>query len=665
MIIETAPNCFSPDLPKASESSESPISKMLQNAVTSLDRYIERHRAGLDSKPFKERQLTVFENIRNFLNNGETEGYIELPCAVGKTVLYTKFIDATRLKTLIVTDRILGINQTEEKLETFAEDLDVGKIYHAVKEFGREVTITTYDSLRINIKNGTLNPADFQLLVLDEFDRAGPKTTETIQKFTNSIKLGFSATLPYYTFLKEIHTMSIKEAVEEGLNCGFSVILAKTRVDLTNVPIDSRGEFDEIQLGKTINLVGINQPWVELYQEMFEGKFVLAYCAGIEHAKTLSELFAKNGIPAGFISGKNSPNEQREILSQFKNGEIKVLCSADILIRAYDEPKASIAFNIRPTFSPRVAKQRSGRVLRNDPDDSAKHAHIVDAIYETGNTKKLPISFAQIAGSAHITADKEKNDSWETAGRKIIPFKEEKEIIDNKEIDIFGLKIIIDAEEVLRVVREREDRKYEVAPARWMNASNLAKIYSKGRGTIVRIANEYRKAHPEWFNIYTVPQNGELIEFYSPELIEILNMNLKRLQPVHERWVNKLTIARMTRRPYYLIRRRMIRYRADYPQWVQVGVDNRGKPSEVYAPELVEKVVQEVTGIQPAPRGWQVITNLADQIGVERRIIKGIVRDATKKHPELIREGLDKRRNVRRFMSPRLVNQIKERLRVA
>lgn len=568
------------------------LSAIIPGIVARLDLYINSHKAGLDTRPFRERQLTVFEAMRNFIGGGGTEGYVKLPSGVGKTVLFAKFIDATKLTALIVTDRILSINQTGEKLETFAEGLDVGKIYSEVKNFGRKVTVTTYDSLCINIGNGSLKPEDFPLLILDEFDRAqSPKRTKTIRQFTSSIKLGFSATVPNHTFLKEIHKMSIKEAVQEDLISPFSVFIAQSSVDLTNVVVDSTGEYNESELEKAINIARINQSAVKLYKKMFAGQSALVYCAGIKHASRISNLFTENRISAGFISGKMSQKEQQEILSQFKKGEIKVLCSADILTRAYDEPRASVCLNLRPTFSPVLAEQRGGRVLRKDPNDSQKHAFLVDFLYETGNPKRFPVSFAQVAESANITITKDdggEESSWETA-RKRTPFRK-KEETDNKVIDISGLKIIIDAAEVLRVVRGRETKK----------------------------------------------------------------------EPAIQGWVNKLAIARMTNKSYPLIRRRMVLYERIYPHWVAVVVDQRGKERKVYAPELVEKIMQEAIGIQPAPDGWSTISNLGIKIRVGDRTIKRIIQE--KGMQRSIGKFLDRRGTPRRFLSPKLVKQIKRRL---
>jgi superfamily II DNA or RNA helicase len=121
-----------------------------------------------------------------------------LPTGFGKTVLFVELIEALNLRTLIAVPTTQLIDQTEESFQDFAEDLEVGKIYEKAKEFGRQVTIITYQSLIPKVKSGEINPGDFDCLILDEAHKAlGPETMKTIQKFDKAVKLGFTATPDY------------------------------------------------------------------------------------------------------------------------------------------------------------------------------------------------------------------------------------------------------------------------------------------------------------------------------------------------------------------------------------------------------------------------------------------------------------------------------------
>src|SRR3989344_2856821 len=233
------------------------LARNVTKAITSLDHYIDVHKSSVETdQTLRPKQLTVFEDLRTTLASGQSEGYIKLPTGTGKTVLFVEFAEAINLRTLAVVPTKLLVEQTEDKFDEFAEGLETGKIYTYAKEYGRPVTITTYNSLLTGIDNGTINPEDFDLLILDEAHRSlSDKRKDAVRKFTHAIKIGLSAT-PTYSVIKnlknllnnEIHSMTIKEAVEAGLLSPFSVYLAKTDIDISHVSVAANGEYNEGQL---------------------------------------------------------------------------------------------------------------------------------------------------------------------------------------------------------------------------------------------------------------------------------------------------------------------------------------------------------------------------------------------------------------------------------
>ncbi len=427
------------------------MKKWLQ-ALNSLDLYIKNHIEG-NVVTLKDRQFTVFEDIRKFLEHGGSEGYVKLPTGVGKTVLFTELVEAMNLRTLIVVPTRLLIRQTEEKIEKFAPDLDVGKVYAKAKQYGRQVTVTTYYSLVSQIESGVLNPADFDSVILDEVHVAlSKKRKDAIDQFEHAIKLGFTATPEYSDKKKvgdlletQIHGMSIREAIEdEALLSSFSSIIARTDVDLTKVELNKSGEYDEDQLEKAVNIQSRNQAAVDLYKRMFDGKLAIAYCVGVSHAENVAKLFNEAGVPAAVISGETPEDEQEDLKKKFHNGEIKVLCNADILIAGFDEPRASVCLNLRPTHSRVVAEQRGGRVLRLDEDNEEKYAVIVDFI-DRGLEENMPVLFADIVGAAQILQKKE----GKGGGGKNPP------VPGYTTIEIPGLEVLVDIEEIMSIVNEK------------------------------------------------------------------------------------------------------------------------------------------------------------------------------------------------------------------
>lgn len=430
------------------------------HALNSLDRYIKEHYQNEDRRTLRDNQMTVFEDMRDFLEKDGTEGYIKLPTGTGKTVLFIKLLEATGLKTLILTPTQILVDQTTDRMREFAQSVEVGKVYAHKKEYGRPVTISTYSSAVTGLRDGRLKADDYDLIILDEAHNSlSELRTDMVKKFPHATKIGFTAT-PYYYMDKqvkkllptEIHTMNVKEAVEEELLSPFSVIVAETDVDLTNVPVTFKHEFAARELEATVNIVKRNEAAVLLYQQMFPEETAIAYCAGIKHAEVLAKLFNDHGIPAAAVSGDQPHGQRKKILRAYHEGKIKVLCNAKLLTQGFDEPRVSVCLNLRPTLSPVEAEQRGGRVLRLDPNNRLKFACVIDFIDPTSHTKYTPISFAEVVGDAFVSNRK---PDRKTLGIDMDLSVKTPRSSGKSLLEIPGIKVTVNPEEVMRIIAKK------------------------------------------------------------------------------------------------------------------------------------------------------------------------------------------------------------------
>lgn len=619
---------------------------VIEQAVSNLNGYITAHYEDPSRGTLKTRQMTVFEDLRDTLRRGQTEGYVAIPTGVGKTVLFIEFVEATKLSTLIVVPTTILVGQTGDKFQEFAPDVEIGMLYSRKHDLTKPVTITTYASLVRNINNGTLDPHLFQLLVLDEVHRSlSQKRKLAVIAFGKSIKLGFTAT-PVYSkdrqvanlLNTEVHKMSVREAIERDLLSPFSAYIAESDVDLSNVSITSKGDYDQKELEQAINIASRNQAAVDLYQQLFPGQTAVAYCVSIKHAQELASLFFESGVPAGYISGIQSKKEQEELLRQFKNGQIRVLCNADILIEGFDEPKASVCLNVRPTRSVVVAQQRAGRVLRLDPDNSNKHACIVDFLDKTQDPRKQPVIFAEVAEAAIILS---KNEDYVGSGGR----GRHGPIIDSV-IQISGLRVTINPEEVLRIVKEIQEKGYQFPPEGWLfvgdvdNKNSLSGLLSRTqkwvKAHLPQILKELEEEEKKVISIkdrrifsgkYTYGKSGP-ITYYSPEVLEKL-MLMDDSGEIPKGWL-VIGDMRIPGTLAYILGRSAPWIKEHLPQAIDViqsqyeerGVapddreellgtflDNRHRNTTFYSPVLVEELRKLSVEVTYAPTGWLTIGN--------------------------------------------------------
>ena len=464
---------------------------MLNNLKSFIDSHQE---SAQDARG--ERHSSVYLDIQAFLEEGKTEGYVKLPTGVGKTVIFARLIEALGLKTFVVVPTKVLVEQTGERIDEFT-DVELGKMYSEQKDTDSHVTITTYQSLVQNIKNGKLDPAKVPLLVLDEAHRAlGDETQKALAQFTG-LKIGFTAT-DFFSAHKNVsevlsecvHSMSLSEAIREGALANTRTIHAFTEVDLSSVQIIN-GNYNEAELEKAINIESRNKAAVELYQKEFSDKKAVCYCSGVQHAKTLADLFNKSGISCASITQDTPKESRKEIFAKFKIGEIKVLCNANILIEGFDEDTCSVGFNLRPTQSWVNAEQRGGRPLRLDKNDPEKVGAVVDFIDK--NSKRKPVLFSEILGGESFIKNNRNLKPKEKDSDVDDLIKDDESELSSQAFDpimIDGLRVVVDTREILQVTREYSESREKIAPLTYQE------LQAEVRAAGIRSSREYIKEAP-------------------------------------------------------------------------------------------------------------------------------------------------------------------------
>ena len=397
--------------------------------ANNLDRYSTAHYSG-KRKILKTRQMDVFDDISASVEQGEKEGYIEAPTGFGKTVLFGEIVAATDIPTVIVVPTKKLVEQTYKSLKKFNPDLSVGRVYGDKKEYGEQVTVTTYQTLTGDTESTKIPFDQTALLILDEVDEATSiERIKAIEKFPDAQILGVSATPVKVkgeefadsrvakTMENEIHAISLLESVADGYLSSFSSYIVEVDTDITNVVVTQNGNYNEEALENVINTRPHNEAAVKFFLEVktwdqqmqreagkkkMQPLTTSVFASSVQHAKDLAEEFLSAGVSAAAVWGTQNPTEQARILQQWADGEIEVVCSKNLLVRGNDIPKIRLVENVAPTANVAVEKQRSGRGLRLDEDNPDKHTIIADFVYKTSSKKAQQVTFAQVVGKAEM-----------------------------------------------------------------------------------------------------------------------------------------------------------------------------------------------------------------------------------------------------------------------
>lgn len=461
--------------------------------LNKMDGYVQNYDEEPRDRVLRPRQMEAFRALRDQMETGRVSfrGHFKLPTRFGKTVLFSEIIKTLDVKTLVLVPTLMTGVQAEDELVERVDTEGLGRVFGGAKERSRQVTITTYQGLLSDLSKGKVNPYEYDLIILDEAHLAlAENRQKAIERFMFGVKLGFTATAKFSekkqlsNFLYPlIYGMSTREAVEEGILAPFTSF--ETRVDtgtsLEGLRKTSSGDYDERELSQRVNNARRNQAAVNIYRrDEFRGKSAFVFCAGVDHATAQASRFEDEGVPAAVISGRNSLKEQESILKQFRSGQLKVLCSADLLTTGINEPKVEVCINARPTMSIVMAEQRGGRPLTFDPDNPQKHAYIIDIVDKDSNGVLYADVVEERASGTVVSP-------WTLSPDK----KDESDYELKKALEIKSMKVTLQTKEILTILEDLQKVGNSEGPKTRLLVSSFVNLLGKPANRIAEILPYY------------------------------------------------------------------------------------------------------------------------------------------------------------------------------
>lgn len=305
---------------------------------------------------------------------------MQLPTGGGKTVIFArqaqKFTNQN-LPVLVVAHREELLLQAQQKLESITRHA-VG-IIKAGYPYRKDCLIQVA-SVQTLINREKPEAA---LVVVDEAHHITSQTYQSILECYPDAKiLGCTAT-PIRTdgqnlktcFDKLICGPSVRELIDAGYLSEYTLFVAKKVVDTSKVKLLA-GDFAIGQLSKEVSAqiepVDIVVEWIEKLQ----GRKTVVFAVDIARSMEYRNWFLQVGIPAAHLDCDTPEDERKQILEQFRSGQILVLCNCGIVSEGFDVPDIEAVQFVRPTRSLIVWLQSLGRGFRPKPGN--KELIIID-----------------------------------------------------------------------------------------------------------------------------------------------------------------------------------------------------------------------------------------------------------------------------------------------
>ena len=129
---------------------------------------------------------------------------------------------------------------------------------------------------------------------------------------------------------------------------------------------------------------------------------ILIFHERIEYADLIHDYFEENGIESTvYHTGKN-PQQRRENLRRYKDGDVNILITCRALDEGLDVPDTSVGIIVAATSSVRQRIQRVGRILRKSPGKDYSEIYTIyvekleERIFSKSDMKNLESSAEKI-----------------------------------------------------------------------------------------------------------------------------------------------------------------------------------------------------------------------------------------------------------------------------
>ena len=328
-------------------------------------------------KPYPYQQ-DLIDKARNSLKHGHHAVLIVSPPGSGKSIIIGEIV---RLA-LIKGGHVLFMVHRKELIAQIKETLCKDEVNLS------QVTIMT----PVKIKNRLGTFPTPTLIMTDEAHHSLAKSYVEIYKyFKNVPRVGFTATpwrMSHQGLGHRVKELGrVYDDIVEGQTVKWLInhhylapytLYGFKNLDRKHLKV-SNGDYTKSSMDKFLqdNERVIHGSIVKNWKKYANNRRTIIYCHSVEFSKQIASWFNEQGIKAAEADSKTPQKERDEIMEDFRNGNVKILCNVDLVSEGFNVPDCGCVVLLRPTRSLVVYLQQSMRCMRYKPN---KKAVIIDQV---------------------------------------------------------------------------------------------------------------------------------------------------------------------------------------------------------------------------------------------------------------------------------------------
>ena len=367
---------------------------------------LEQTKSHVDLRAYQNNALDNWQRAGN-------RGVLVLPTAAGKTFIALKAIDILKTQTLIIVPTLDLIDQWKKRVRDCL-GVEAGTVGGGENTI-RMVTVSTYDSA---YSQAAYLGNKFMFLVFDEVHHlASPGYMQIGEMYIAPNRMGLTATYersdqrhallpllvgdPVYTINVEELTgkhlapytyekIFVELTPDEQQTYDAQMSIFRNYLRERRIVLKSPADFQRFIMttgrdpcareallarNKALKVAVNSEAKINLLAEKLEtyrNEKILIFTLYNDLVYTISGRFL---IPA--VTYQTPREERRDIMSNFGNGQYKVVVTSQVLDEGIDVPDASVGLVLGGTGSTREYVQRLGRLLRKKEGKTARLVEII------------------------------------------------------------------------------------------------------------------------------------------------------------------------------------------------------------------------------------------------------------------------------------------------